>query len=74
MSRFEELEASGNVYVRAAKEKLASVDSRGIYKSNSYWEKLISMEMVDIASVPRPTPSKEDQHGLWKPENKKLKH
>jgi superfamily II helicase len=69
MSRAIELVASGNVYAKRAIERLTSECFRGNFQANKFWDKLESMDMVDIASVPRPTPSKEDQHGLWKPKS-----
>ena len=67
LGRAAKLVASGNIYAKAARKKLASSQFHGHFRRNDFWEKLESMDMVDIASVPRPTPSKEDEHGLWKP-------
>jgi hypothetical protein len=67
LGRAANLVSSGNIYAKAAIDKLASSQFRGKFRGNEFWEKLKSVDMVDIASVPRPTPSKEDEHGLWKP-------
>lgn len=61
-----ELVQSGNPYAKAAIEKLTSEYSPQEVRGSAFWSKAESMGMIDIATVPRPTPSKQDEHGLWR--------
>ena len=59
------LRRTDNVYAKAAIDKLAEQFSPEKIRGSAFWSKAELMGAIDIASVPRPTPSRQDQHGLW---------
>lgn len=61
----DDLVRCGNPYAKAAIAKLTSEYSPQDIRGSAFWSKAESMGMIDIATVPRPTPSKQDEHGLW---------